>query len=296
MMRYQPGVSRLFAVLLLATSLSAACADPGKVTTGKDAIARARLFLHSAGWAAQGTAKATAARAGRATQWTITYLVLDDELRQIPEITISVDGASGQVHYAQNATALGGVPRTIRQPITEKTAEAFARQSLNYAGITTKDLVIRSNSLSRARETSPRWSVIFTRMQGGYEFLFDYLSVDLDPRNGKLLGLSVMPPSPPPSNVHAEITREAAAAYARTALDQLKPPVKTTLPYSAQLWIVPPYDGAIRPGASRLAWVITFSEKSPDGRSVLPAAETWIDAEKGTVIYLHAFRAGKTPR
>ncbi len=250
------------------------------ITTANQAEARARSIFHQLGWTDTGEAQVQALAVnstGRANRWNV----------RIGEHEASF-GVEGQLSAG---FVRGGTEGIIK--IDAQTASAKARYYLSLLDLNRNDARIVSNKAENHTSvpSGTAWIVTMHRFCHNFEYQDDFIRVQLNPLDGRLLGLGYNFASPIPKSTKVTLTQQQAAEKAGAFFQKLGMTlgdVKT-----AECKIVVPdneWDIASRKITtseykqetySRLAWVIDFEAPGP---KYIQRSQVWVDAENGSIL------------
>ncbi len=206
---------------------------------------------------------------------------------------IEADAVSGEVIYFGNY----GIDKEIRKAIeagskTRITETEAINAALNYA-----NLVNLPNESKIQKADSPRslgghsgWWIRWARTLNGYEYLDNWLNIEIDPISGKLLGFAKNW-SAPECSTSIKVNKESAMDMAKEFFMKTKPIGRLGKVVSVQPMIVQPnyyWESFTMPknnAPAYLAWVIRME------RLAIPSevdsggwVEIWIDTMDGKII------------
>ena len=247
-----PAIS-LFAVILLTSVVWGA--ENGSIDSSDKAIARAQKFLDSVACPASGSARVKEPKdnTGRLTEW----IVIFDNAR------LSIDSISGNITaFLRRGSFVGRTQDVIK--INEQQAAALAITYFKDAGFTTTvDKITENKTKTYSNNAgSTVWRVTVKRIYHGYGFISgDALLADLDPSDGKLIGVSCRLSSPEPTSIKLVLKEQDGIDVAKRAIISMG--YETGNFISASTIIVQPngeWNGINDERISRLAWAIRFDK------------------------------------
>ncbi len=253
------------------------------INTPQQAVSRASNVFRAVGWSHTGkpSAKLVDTSHSESKRQPTTWEISADA---DGKLMAQIDGVTGRICHLRRSLP----DRTedivgIDKPFANKQAERF----LKVAGISLQDLRLESSKLV-THWTTPgamQWEIVYRRVYKGFPFICDAVGIDLDPRDGSLLGLGGVDTwSPLPEATTVVLDRGQAVSKAKEYMAGLG--IATNDLVSGELMIVQPnhyweYMGMgttpPEPTSSSLAWELHFSQPWTD-------TAIWIDARDGSVL------------
>ena len=279
----------LYAALLLIVALPALSASKPTITTSAQAINRAKQFAQDVGWRIKPEIPWEAVRITSERSWRVSAGEQGNKAHT-RQLGFTIDETTGLIRVARNDMLIKNLKPLSRPNLSPNETLGRAKGYVLQAGGSMSEMKLTGNGedwgTTQAMHPEP-WRIVYDRVHKNVNFLNQWLSIELDQKDGALLAIRIQNTAPLPTDGKLKVTYKQAGDIASAFLHE-KHHVTGAIVHSVNLMIYPVPNNGKPPEESRYVWMVSLMIKQD-------YAMIGVDARSGKVLFKGGYTSGMFP-